>query len=114
MEVCRLLDQHLEASAARPISGRRIVNGHVYLFRYGGSGRDYKIGMTESVSRRHGQIARMNPGDVRIVHVIDTDDPRGIEGYWKRRFEPRKVSGKEEIFRLDAAEVSAFKSRRYQ
>ena len=67
--------------------------------------------MLVAVMRR---LHNMNPGDVRLVHTIETDDPKGIESYWKRKFEERKVPGKEEIFRLNAEDVAAFKSRHYQ
>jgi hypothetical protein len=91
----------------------KVVKGHVYLMRYGASGRDYKIGCTEDVNRRHSQIDMMSPQDVRRVHVIDTDDPRGIEKYWLERFADRRVKTKE-IFRLTPDDVAAFKRRKYQ
>ena len=91
----------------------RIVNGYVYLMRFGSIGRDYKIGCTANVSRRQTQLDMMSPKDVRRVHVIETDDPRGIEGYWLNRFADRRL-GNKEIFRLTAEDVAAFKSRRYQ
>ena len=94
-------------------SGKK-VNGYVYLLRYGNSGRDYKVGMSEDVSRRHAQIAAVSPSDVRVVHVIETDDPAGIERYWLRRFEDRRLPKKKEIFRLTADDIAAFKARKYQ
>lgn len=60
---------------------RRVVNGYVYLMRYGNHGKDYKIGCTENVARRESQLDMMSPTDVRRVHVIKTDDPRGVEKY---------------------------------
>jgi hypothetical protein len=74
----------------------------------------YKLGMTEQVSRRHAQISGMFPGNLRVIHAIETDDPAGIERYWKRRFENKRVQGKDEIFRLTPDDVSAFKWRKYQ
>lgn len=93
---------------------RKKVNGYVYLMRYGNSGRDYKLGMTEQVLRRHAQISGMFPGNLRIVHVIETDDPAGIERYWKRRFERTRIQDKDEIFRLTLDDIAAFKWRKYQ
>jgi len=90
------------------------VSGSVYLMRYGNSGRDYKLGMTEDVARRHAQISGLFPGDIRVVHFIETDDPAGIESYWKRRFEHKRLQGKVEIFRLLPEDVAAFKWRKYQ
>lgn len=91
-----------------------VIRGHVYLFRYGNSGRTYKIGHSTNVERRRAQIANMNPGSLRREHVIDTDDPKGIEEYWKRRFADRLVDNKNEIFNLTADDVGAFKARKYQ
>jgi hypothetical protein len=81
--------------------------------RYGNHGRDYKIGCTENVARRESQLDMMSPADVRRVHVIETDDPRGIEKYWQERFADRRIKTKE-VFRLTPEDVAAFKSRDYQ
>jgi hypothetical protein len=56
----------------------------------------------------------MNPSQVRVEHVIDTDDPRGIEAYWHSRFADRRLPEKKEIFALSADDVAAFKRRKYQ
>ena len=56
----------------------------------------------------------MTPQDMRIVHIIPTDDPEGIESYWKRRFDPKRLVGKNELFRLAAEDVAAFRARKYQ
>jgi hypothetical protein len=112
----KIVDAKLsQAETSRPPSQtKKIVAGYVYLLRYGNTGRDYKIGMSDDAGRRHSQLSGMFPGDLRIVHVIETDDPRGIERYWHERFDTKLVKGKKEIFRLDASDVSAFKSRKYQ
>ncbi|MDE3068711.1 MAG: GIY-YIG nuclease family protein [Verrucomicrobiota bacterium] len=112
-----IMEAHVSQQDGRPQPtrrGQRPVNGYVYLMRYGNSGRDYKLGMTERVERRHAQISGMFPGDVRVIHVIETDDPAGIERYWKRRFESKRVPDKDEIFRLLPEDVAAFKWRKYQ
>jgi hypothetical protein len=112
-----IVQSHISRQDGRPrrlAQSRKTVNGYVYLMRYGNSGRDYKLGMTEQVSRRHAQISGMFPGDLRIVHVIETDDPAGIERYWKRRFESKRIQDKDEIFRLLPEDVAAFKWRKYQ
>lgn len=93
---------------------RQVVNGHVYLMRYGSGGAVFKIGLSDNVPRRHAQLNMMAPQDVRIVHTIPTDDPQGIERYWLDRFEPKRVEGKKELFRLTPDDVAAFKSRKYQ
>jgi hypothetical protein len=96
-----------------PSSNRKIVNGYVYLMRYGAHGKDFKIGHSENVQRRQSQIDMVSPSDVRIVHSIETDDPEGIEKYWHARFAERRVQTKE-VFRLTPDDIAAFKRRQYQ
>ncbi|MHB1272257.1 MAG: GIY-YIG nuclease family protein [Rhodanobacter sp.] len=86
------------------------VQGYVYLMR---SGRRYKIGFTSSPSRRHREVRLDLPDPTDLIHSIQTDDPRGIEGYWHRRFAAKRVRDTE-FFTLDANDVAAFKRRKYQ
>lgn len=114
-EAVSILQEHSSVKRTSTSPRRRKeVNGYVYLLRYGNTGRDYKLGMSEDLARRHAQIAALFPGDVRVVHVIETDDPAGIERYWLRRFEDKRLPRKKEIFRLTADDVAAFKARKYQ
>lgn len=111
--MCKPRATEVRRTAAR----EKVVNGYVYLKRYGRSGRDYKLGKTEDVRRRHAQLESMYPGELRHVHSIPTDDPTGIERYWRTRFEDRRLPNKGargEIFRLDPEEVRAFRARDYQ
>lgn len=93
---------------------QQVVNGHLYLMRYGSGGAVYKVGLSDNVPRRHAQLNMMTPQDMRIVHTIPTDDPQGIEEYWEKRFEPKRLEGKKELFRLTPDDVVAFRSRKYQ
>jgi hypothetical protein len=81
----------------------------VYLAKHG---RDYKIGRSNDVARRRREISLLLPSELEHVHVIETDDPEGIETYWHRRFEKRRSRG--EWFRLTPDDVAAFRRRRYQ
>lgn len=92
------------------VLGRAPVNGYVYMMR---SGRRYKVGYTTSPSRRHREVRLDLPDPTNLVHAIPTDDPPGIEAYWHRRFQSKRVRDTE-FFTLDASDVSAFKRRRYQ
>jgi len=86
------------------------VTGFVYMMR---SGRRYKIGFTNSPVRRFREV-RIELADETIqVHSIETDDPRGIEEYWHKRFAAKRIRTSE-WFELDADDVRAFKRRKYQ
>jgi hypothetical protein len=83
------------------------ITGYVYLMK---SGRNFKVGRSNAVGRRHYEVALQLPEPVELVHQIATDDPEGIERYWHQRFADRRTNG--EWFRLTSADVAAFKRRR--
>jgi hypothetical protein len=82
--------------------------GHVYLLKHG---KAYKIGRSTEVSRRYKEIRTQMPYKTEEIHVIETDDPAGIEAYWHNRFMDKRLEG--EWFELSAADVKAFKKRRF-
>ena len=82
------------------------VIGFVYMLK---AGRNFKIGRSNSFDRRSRELKIQLPEQAETVHVIRTDDPIGIEGYWHNRFEAKRKNG--EWFELSAQDVKAFKRR---
>lgn len=97
-----------DAESEEIVSVESSEDGYVYLIR---SGRFYKIGRTNALGRREREIAIQLPEKAVTVHAIKTDDPMGIEAYWHKRFEAKRRNG--EWFELSAAEVHAFKRRKF-
>jgi hypothetical protein len=91
-----------------PEAASEPVIGYVYLFK---SGRYYKIGKSNAAGRREREVAVQMPEPLTAVHTIRTDDPAGIEAYWHARFESKRLNG--EWFNLSAADVQAFKRRKF-
>ena len=85
--------------------------GFVYLMR---SGRYYKIGRSTYVEKRNYEIGIKLPEPLNVIHKIKTDDPTGIEAYWHKRFEEKRVRKNAEWFDLSSSDVKAFKRRKFQ
>jgi hypothetical protein len=79
--------------------------GFVYLVK--GHPGEYKIGRTNLVDRRLSELGATASIQQSLIHEIKTDDPAGIEAYWHRRFQGKRMRG--EWFKLTAADVRAFK-----
>jgi hypothetical protein len=88
---------------------KNVAKEFVYLLR---SGKSYKIGRSTDTGRRLSQLAIQLPNKPDTVHVIETDDPEGIELYWHRRFAEKRQQG--EWFQLTSDDIEAFKRRQYQ
>lgn len=78
--------------------------GEVYLFK---SGRYYKIGKTIDAVRRGNELRIQLPEKMDLIHSIKTDDPSGIESYWHKRFDNKRMNG--EWFDLNSSDIKAFK-----
>jgi hypothetical protein len=82
--------------------------GYVYLIL---SARKYKIGFSKAALNRALVVSNLSPEGGEIIHLIRTDDMRGIEAYWHNRFAEKRGNG--EWFSLSAADVAAFKRRKF-
>ena len=92
------------------VSSSERITGYVYMLRYG---KKYKIGFTNSPTRRFREVSIELPDETVQVHTIATDDPNGIEEYWHKRFAARRIRNSE-WFELSAEDVRMFKRRTYQ
>jgi hypothetical protein len=105
--LCATLADRAKTNGAE-VGDSETVIGFVYLMK---SGKFYKLGRSNAAGRREYELGIQLPEKLKTVHVIRTDDPAGIEVYWHRRFEEKRKNG--EWFDLDAADVAAFKRRKF-
>lgn len=84
--------------------------GYVYLFR---DSTAHKIGSSIDPAYRLLSLQTGNPRTIVLVHQIITDDPKGIEAYWHRRFADRRriTAGGTEWFDLQPIDIASFRSR---
>jgi len=90
------------------IDDNRPQLGYVYLIH---SARKYKIGYSIAALNRASVVSNLSPEGGEIIHLIRTDDMRGIEAYWHNRFAEKRGNG--EWFALSSADVAAFKRRKF-
>jgi hypothetical protein len=105
-DLCRPLAVPRTVGFSQGVSGSSDVGyGFVYLIK--GHPGELKIGHTNLVDRRVSELGATFPVEQQLVHTIKTDDPAGVEGYWHRRFENKRMKG--EWFRPKPDDVRAFK-----
>jgi hypothetical protein len=107
-QVLELASEYVAQHQSSELPTSREIVGYVYLVK---SGRYFKIGRTASVGRREYELSLQLPDRAVTVHVIETDDPRGIETYWHARFARKRKNG--EWFELEQHDINAFKRRKF-
>lgn len=95
-----------ETKEGKVVGVAKVELGFVYLLKHG-SRREYKIGRTNNLLRREGEVGIELPLSLAPIHSIQTDDPAGVEAYWHRRFASKRL--KNEWFALTSDDVRAFK-----
>jgi hypothetical protein len=83
--------------------------GVVYLCKYG---KHHKIGYTNDMVRRDGALRLVLPEIPKYIHEIVTDDPSGVEAYWKNRWKDKaykKGNRLTDTFNLEPQDIKAFK-----
>ncbi len=67
----------------------------------------YKIGFTNDINRRIGELRIQMPKSVELIHYIKTDECEKTEKYWHEYFKDKRLRG--EWFLLTDEEVSEFR-----
>jgi hypothetical protein len=111
--VAAMLAERRRHFITRDRSGHKAVRGFVYLCRAGQpEHKTYRLGHEHGGYRLGRRLATRLSFRRDTIHVIDTDDPEGIERYWRRRFRPYLM--RRNVYRLDWDDVIAFRLRRFQ
>ena len=108
LEICLPELKKIKINTVENIVDSNEKYGHIYLLKHD---KVYKIGKSTDVTRRYKKIQTQMPYKMEEVHVIETDDPSGIEAYWHNRFKDKRQNG--EWFKLSASDIKAFKKRRF-
>ena len=103
LEICVTVTENSKNSEANEVDDNHAV-GAVYLFKHG---KYYKIGKSNDTVRRGHELRIQLPENLDLIHEIKTDDPSGIEAYWHKRFETKRMNG--EWFDLNSSDIKTFK-----
>lgn len=106
LTLCEPVLSAFTPSEDKPSSRDGTAAGEVYLFKFG---RYYKIGKTNDTVRRGRELRIQLPEHPRLIHSIKTDDPSGVESYWKSRFRAKMMNADSEFYDLASGDVRAFK-----
>jgi hypothetical protein len=109
MKYCQpVLEKLNRKESSESADGLTSKPGDVYLLRQQNR-KLYKIGFSYDLQRRSKELARNMPEQLVEIHSFTTDDPSGLETYWKTRFKLKLVNGTREWYRLDSRDIKSFK-----
>ncbi len=106
LEICQPILERLDEKEKDDVTNNSSSSvGTVYLYKHG---KYYKIGHSNDPVRRGKEIRLESPETLKLIHSFKTDDPSGVEAYWKKRFENKRWK-ETETFSLNSQDIKAFK-----
>lgn len=109
--VSRMLERRRRKLMARRAGDAGQLKGVVYLARPTDA-FIYRIGSIKAFGVRARHEARRLSRMPQVVHVIQTDDPEGIERYWQGRYEHRRE--RDGFYCLKPDDIAPFRLRKFQ
>lgn len=110
--VARMIEQRRARILARRRDDSTRFRGLVYLVMPYDDAFMYRIGSLRARGARLRRNSVRLGGQARTLHVIDTDDPEGIERYWRQRFKDKRLPNN--LYRLLPDDITAFRWRKFQ
>lgn len=105
IESTRQMTERLQNQTSRK---KRKKPGFVYIVQ---AGNHYKIGRTANLRQRLAELARYPPFDLTTVHVIETDNPKLVEGWLHHLYRHKHYRG--EWYTLDQTDIDTIRSSNY-
>lgn len=82
LEICQPDFEKLDEKEKDDVTDNSSLSeGQVYLFK---RGKYYKMGKSKDPVRRGKEIRLESPEEPILIHSFRTDDPYGVEAYWKK------------------------------
>lgn len=106
--IMELISGGLKTAPIKSTKSTNVATGYVYLIKFGDF---FKIGRSNDFNRRLSEIKTQLPEEGELLHVIETDDPEGIEAYWHNRFKDKRARG--EWFKLSNDDIKILRKRKF-
>src|SRR5262245_52461929 len=102
--LARQLERELNEAGGVAVARRRAQSPRGYVYLIEGDEGCFKIGKSRNPDARVLQLAAGFSGDLGLVHQIQTDDMRWLEGLLHRKFAGQRIRG--EWFALDDKDLA--------